>query len=164
MRAHILIAPTLSPALKRNTSGRIYAAESKCPSTPSGHCGTSPLTYLSTSPSCPKVEGNEAKPLSGHIPFLPTEVPVPNFKLTGPCTNLDMGLGPQESYSQDSATAEGGGDVAEKIKPPRDPPKRIRSPTSQRGEGGSPRTHSQLRWPGSSQLSLQYLSELCKEG
>lgn len=94
MRAHILIAPTLSPALKRNTSGRIYAAESKCPSTPSGHCGTSPLTYLSTSPSCPKVEGNEAKPLSGHVPFLPTEVPVPNFKLTGPCTNLDMGLGP----------------------------------------------------------------------
>lgn len=94
MRAHILIAPTVSPALKRNTSGRIYVAESKCPSTPSGHCGTSPLTYLSTSPSFPKAEGNEAKPLSGQVPLLPTEVPIPNFKLTGPGTNLDMGLGP----------------------------------------------------------------------
>lgn len=56
----------------------------------------SPLTCLLTSPSCPKAEGKETKPLSSHARLLPIEVP---FQ-----TSSWLGLAPRnQSFAWDRA-------------------------------------------------------------
>lgn len=82
----------------------MYVAEFKCPR------GQIAQVHSPTSSPPQAVQGRRGRRPNrcpANDPLLPAEVSVSNFTLAGPGTNLGVGLGRQESYAPDSATAEG---------------------------------------------------------